>query len=190
MEHPNTHKTSAQLEAMLFVMGEPLLKNKVKKILAIDDETLDKAIVDLKDTYNQPQRGITLIEHDDMIQLVTKKEYTDNIYSSMREEKKEDLSPALLETLAIIAYHGPVSKAGIEQIRGVQSSFSLRSLTLRGLIVQTNDSQKERDPEYTISIDFLKHLGITTIDQLPNYAQYAQEIQEQPIITKTNDNSL
>src|SRR3972149_1519044 len=93
------------------------------------------------------------------------------VLGDLDEELKEELTPAGLETLSIIAYFGPVSKIKIDYFRGVNSAFILRNLLMRGLI-DRSDKSKEEGYAYSLNFDALKHLGISKIEELPEYEKY------------------
>ena len=89
-----------------------------------------------------------------------------------KEEFKEDLTPAALETLSVVAYLGPMPRSMIDYVRGVNSSFMLRNLLMRGLVERTLSEKRKNVYEYRVSFDFLKHMGIGTIGELPEYEKY------------------
>ncbi len=166
---------TAKLEALLFIYGEPLSFKKMAKILDIESAEIKKMAEDLREKLENENRGIRVIVDNQKIQLVTSSEFTDLISKVIHEEFEENLTPASLETLTIIAYRGPISRAQIEYIRGVNSSFILRSLLMRGLIERFNDPHKPISYLYQVTFDFLKFLGITKIEDLPDFKKY-QEI--------------
>ena len=105
----------------------------------------------------------------------------------MKSEFSEELSRAAIETAAIIAYQGPITRAEIEYVRGVNSSFILRGLLMRGLVERIENPKDARSYLYRISFDFLKHLGLTKIEDLPQYQEFRQEKMGGPEeIEKTN----
>ena len=93
----------------------------------------------------------------------------------MKSEFNEELSRAAVETAAIIAYQGPLTRVDIEYVRGVNSSFILRSLMMRGLIERVENPKDARSYLYRISFDFLKHLGVVRIEELPQYEELHKE---------------
>lgn len=155
----------AALEALLFVYGEPLSMEKAAKIAGCSVKDVVQAAAALEKELQTEERGLGLIIHQEQLQLVTKAEYSQLVEKVIKEEYGSDLSPALLETLAIIAYNGPISKAKIEHIRGVNSTFTIRRLLIRGLIEKTKEG-------YSASVNLLRHLGLKDIQQLPDYDKY------------------
>ena len=170
------------LETILFVHGEAMTIKKLAVISGSPSGAVTSALEELMRECQE--RGITVVQKDDAYQLGS---HPDNIAYAralMKNEFTEALSRSALETIAIIAYKGPLTRAEIEYIRGVNSSFTLRNLMVRGLIElatqetaspnavereeNTSDSRAYR---YRVSIDFLKYLGLTKIDNLPQYEQ-------------------
>lgn len=168
---PNQNLIAA-LEALLFSYGNPLNKKQISQLLNIVVDEIETLINALILELEKENRGLALIEHQETYQLITKPKFAELINQLIKNDFKNQLSPAVLETLSIIAYSGPVSKAEIEHIRGVNSNFTLRQLTLRDLINHENET-------YVVSQNFLKHLGLTSISQLPDYQKYRQKTDEQ-----------
>lgn len=163
---------TAQLEALLFIYGEPLDFRKITKILKIETAELEKAIEFLEKELNRDDRGLFLVRNEEKIQLTTKPSFGKLLEEVVKREFSEDLSTASLETLTIIAYAGPISRINIDYIRGVNSSFILRSLLLRGLVDRAPDPERPNAYVYRASFDSLKHLGISKVEDLPEYAKY------------------
>lgn len=166
------------LESLLFVASEPIKIEKLAKILKIKEEELEKIIDQLRDDYQntETERGLQIIKEDKKIQLVSKKENSQYIRKLLEKEKEEELSPASLEVLTIIAYLGPILKIEIEEIRGVDSSYILRKLLLRGLIEQIENPRDLRLARYKITFDFLRYLGLEQIKDLPDYQRLKNEL--------------
>lgn len=160
-------KLISKLEAVLFIYGEPVFINKIAQILGEKETDIQKAADLLELSLEKDDRGLTLIKSADSFQLATKPEHSSLLEKLVKEEISEELTPALLETLAVIAYSGPMSKAEIESIRGVNSSLALRKLELRGLITK-------KDNSFQPTIDLIKELGLTDISQLPEFEKYKQ----------------
>ena len=106
---------------------------------------------------------------DDKVQLVASPYSVEAVKKLVKSDFEEDLSQAALETLAIISYRGPISRAEIENLRGVNCSFILQSLAIRGLIEKKNNPENGRSYIYNVTFDFLKHLGLSRIEDLPNF---------------------
>ncbi len=167
----------ATLEALLFYYGEPLAKKKIEKILLWSGEQLNKTLEALSYEYKENiKRGLTLIETVEGFQLVTKPEYKTIGEKLIKEELREELTPAALETLALIAYTGPLARATIDYVRGVNSSFIIRNLLVRGLIIRTE--RGKGGYVYTISEKTLHHLGLVRKEDLPEYEVYKNMIEK------------
>ena len=157
---------------------------RIKKILNVSEETVREAANILKEEYAAEKRGLILIENADRLQLATKPEISVFLEDFVKEEFKEELTPASLESLSLIAYLGPLSRARLDYFRGVNSSFILRNLLLRGLIERYPDPQKGNVYLYQASFDLLKYLGISKIEDLPEYHKYKELINQE---NKTKD---
>jgi len=162
------------LEAVLFVYGEPLEIKKLSKILETSEEEINKAIEQLAKNLESENRGLTLIRDDSRVELATKPKLSFLIESFIKSEFDENLTPAALETLSLIAYLGPLSRAQIDYYRGVNSSFTVRNLLLKGLIERYNKPDNQHVFFYKPSIDLLKYLGISKIEELPEYKKYKE----------------
>ncbi len=170
---PNSSKNIiGQLEVILFTHGEPLPIKKIVALLGLDESATRSAVADLASSLSASDRGLTVIVQDDEVELVTKPEHRELVHTIIKNEFEEELSPAIQEALAIIAYTGPISRGEIDYIRGVNSSFTVRSLLLRGLIERSAKSDDARSVVYQISLSFLEHLGLTKSGQLPDYGKY------------------
>lgn len=171
-------KKIAELEALLFQYGEPIEFKKIAKLLKLNEEEAK----DLVDVFGEKlrqsgERGLALLRQEDKVQLVTKPDFQHLNEEFIKEEFREELTPASLEALAIIAYLGPIPRSTIDFIRGVNSSFILRSLLVRGLILREPNRQKRNVYDYRISFDFLKHIGLTKQSELPEYEKYKSLLQ-------------
>lgn len=123
-----------------------------------------------------------LLQKDDEVSLGTSPETSDVVLKMLKEEREKELSKASLETLSIILYRSPVSRAEIDYVRGVSSTFTLRSLMVRGLIEKIENPGDKRSFLYRPTFDILSHLGITKLEDLPEYEALRTEMEEK---TKT-----
>lgn len=158
------------IEALMFVSGEPLSFVNLQKKIGINKDELRKIINGLAEDYKE--RGVNILEFENTVEMVTSPEVSETIRDFIKSELQEDLSPAALETLAIIAYRGPVSRAQVEDIRGVNCIFILRNLLIRGLIKRENNPEDARSYIYSITADFLKKLGLKSLSELPEYEKF------------------
>jgi segregation and condensation protein B len=154
------------LEAALFFKGEPETRARLVKLLETTEEELDEAVQALSGSLHG--RGIQLLVVNDSLELVTAPGASAVITQMRKDELSRDLGKAGAETLAIVLYKAPVSRVEIEYIRGVNCSFIVRNLTVRGLIEKTA-AKKGRVVQYQPTAELLKHLGVTAVEALPDY---------------------
>jgi segregation and condensation protein B len=158
-----------KIEAILFFKGEPVSRKKLTDILKSNQTEINEAIEKLKESLKN--RGIALIEKDDELTLGTAPELSDLIENLQKEELNRDLSKASLETLSIVLYKNGVTRAEIDYIRGVNSSFTLRALSVRGLVEKTLDEKDNRRYLYKPSFELLSYMGVKSIEELPDYGE-------------------
>ncbi len=159
------------IESLLFVSGEPLKIKKIAATAGVSAENVREAANLLGEDLRTGKRGIQLVEKDDEIQLVTSAENSKLMDEFLKNEMEQGLSRASLETLAIVAYRGPLTRIEIEEIRGVNCSYSLRYLLLRGLIERLENPADSRSWHYQISFDFLRKLNLAKKEDLPRYEE-------------------
>lgn len=162
----------AKLEAILFLNGDLLSVKKIAGLLEVNEEEVVKTLGVLKETLTSERRGLMLFEHDGGYQLVTKPECVLIAEKMVKEDGKEEITPATLETLSLIAYLGPVAKSAIEYIRGVNSSFTIKNLLMRGLVERVPHPTRGNAFLYQPTGDFLKHLGLSSKEELPQFEKY------------------
>lgn len=137
-----------------------------------------KALADLADDYND--RGFVLLEKDNSWQLASNPTNTAYIEELVKSEFTQELSRSSMETLAIIAYKGPISRIEVEYLRGVNSSFTIRNLLMRGLVERVENPKDARSYLYQATFDFLKHFGFTAMEQLPRFEEFKKQVIEIP----------
>lgn len=157
--------TEAALEALLFVAERPLSRREIASIAGVDRATVDARLGDLETSL--AGRGIRLVASADRVELATAPD-AGPLVARYVGAGATRLSPASLETLAIVAYRQPLTKSVIERIRGVDSDYSLRSLMHRRLVVELGRSDAPGRPFlYGTGFDFLERFGLTSLDELP-----------------------
>jgi segregation and condensation protein B len=162
---PPLDLSEAVLEALLFVAERPLSRREIGAIFGADRADVDARLGDLEVSLRE--RGIRLVLSGDRVELVTAPEAGPAIARYVGTDAVR-LTPASLETLAIVAYRQPVTKSAVERIRGVDSDYSLRSLVHRRLIVELGRAESPGRPIlYGTGFDFLERFGLTSIDDLP-----------------------
>jgi segregation and condensation protein B len=171
----------AALHALLFASGEPLAKKEVAKLLDMKPGEVPEVVKALE--ISLKGSGVMLVETDTELELRTAPETAPLVKKLRESELARDLGKASLETLAVIAYQAGTSRSEIDWVRGVNSSTSLRTLLLRGLIEGKEDPSDKRRIRYTLTTEALAHLGIARSADLPRAKELmpmtAEVIQEQ-----------
>jgi len=161
----------AQLEALLFAAGEPLAKARLMKMLGVSSELLQKAVDTLREELTG--RGLVIVETDTELELRTHADSFELVKQLRENELSRDLGKAGLETLAIILYRGNATRSEVDWVRGVNSSQTIRSLLLRGLIERTEDTTDRRRARYKPTVDALAHLGVGERASLPRFEEFS-----------------
>ena len=156
-----------KLEAILFFKGESISIKKLSSILEVSESEIQEAVNNLK--TNLENRGIVLLEKENDVMLGTHTEMSGLIENLQKEELNKELSKSSLETLSIILYKNGVSRSEIDYIRGVNSSFILRALSVRGLIEKSTDPKDTRKIIYKPSFELLLFMGVKNVEELPDY---------------------
>jgi segregation and condensation protein B len=164
-----------KLEAILFYKAEPEPIARLAKLLEVSTSEIEEAAHALSASLTE--RGVRLLRVNDELELVTSPEASDLLQRVRKEELSRDLGKAGAETLAIILYRGPMTRAQIDYIRGVNSTFILRNLQIRGLVERINNPDDARSYLYRATPDLLKELGITDIASLPEYESVRKDIE-------------
>ncbi|MFH0928467.1 MAG: SMC-Scp complex subunit ScpB [bacterium] len=157
----------AQIEALLLVTNRPLSALDLAKQIGLSEPEIQAALAELENKLKEEGRGFQLMIHDGKFSFATVPEAAELIKSFLKSDETGELTRPAQETLTIIAYRGPVTKPEIEQVRGVNCGLILRNLLLRGLIEERPDDRGEM--VYLVTPDFLGFLGITSLEQLPDY---------------------
>ena len=157
--------TVEDLEALLFVVDRPITRREAAKLLETSKGDLDRLVTEL--TRALAPRGITLITHGEELQLASGSEQARAVLAWVGTGGS-DLTAAPLETLAVIAYRQPVTKGGIEEIRGVDADYALRVLLERGLIEEAGRLETAGRPiRYATTLEFLRRFGLGSLADLP-----------------------
>lgn len=163
----------AQIEAILFYKGEPVKIRELTKLLNVSEADLRESLTILKERLV----GLQLIEHEDVVTITTSGEFSDLIESIRKDELTKDLGRAGSETLSIVLYKGKVTRAEIDYIRGVNSTFIIRNLLIRGLIKRTTSPKDQRSYLYKPTLELLSFLGVSKIENLPNFDNVQKEFE-------------
>lgn len=158
----------AAIEAMLFAYAEPVSAGKLAEVLEIEVPVVERLLLSLHDDFAERDRGLMLLSMEDRWQLSTKTEYGDYIKKALDTRRNTPLSPAALEVLAIIAYNQPVSRSFIEQVRGVDSSSTVQTLLVKGLVEEAGRLELPGHPISFKTTDvFLRTFGLSSLTDLP-----------------------
>lgn len=168
-------KLKSIIESLLFVSGEPVKISRLAKITGVSRPEVENAIMILCAEYGTGKRGMIIMKKEDEIQMATNPDNAEFAKFLVEGELQGTLSNAALEVISIVAYRGPVTRAQIESIRGVNSSFTLRNLLMRGLVDRVENPKDGRGYIYNISFNFLKHLGLEDINKLPDYESLSKD---------------
>jgi segregation and condensation protein B len=162
------------IEAVLFWKAEPVSLKDLASAVATSEVELSEALNRLE--LALAGRGLRLIRNNDSVALGTAPEASELIEKLAKEELSRDLGKAGLETLSIVLYQGPVTRAEIDYIRGVNSSFILRHLQICDLVEKITDPADARRFLYRPSFALLQHLGVTRVEELPEYSALKEEL--------------
>ncbi len=157
-----------RIEAILFVAGEAVAIKDLAKALRTGEKELKEMLNGIADEYDYEQRGFLLKRFGDKVQLATRPLYSEDVLRLLQPVQQQSLSQAAMETLAVVAYKQPVTRAEVEQIRGVKCDYSLQSLMLKGLIQEAGRKDTIGRPIlYATTDTFLSHFGIRGLEDLP-----------------------
>lgn len=156
-----------QIEAILFYQAEPIEVKRLSELLKHSEEEVRSALTQLKDALENT--GLCLLQNNEEVTLGTAPSASALIETIAKEELNKELSRASLETLAIVLYKGPITRAEIDYIRGVNSAFILRNLLIRGLVEKIENPKDQRSFLYKPTLALLEYMGVTTIAELPEY---------------------
>ena len=156
------------LEAILFASGDSVPTARLSLVLGADEAEIERELDTLIAEYELQERGMRILRLDDKVQMCSAPEYAEVISKCMEQRKPPMLSQAALETLAAVAYFQPVTRAYVEQVRGVDSSYSISMLAERGLIEECGRLEVPGRPAVFRTTDvFLRTMGISRLSELP-----------------------
>ena len=170
------------VEAILFVTGDAVEKKELCRALEITEGELCETLDALESGYDFDRRGLRLLRFGEHVQLGTRPDYAPYVERLLQPVQKQSLSQAVMETLAVIAYRQPVTKAEIEQIRGVKCDYSVQSLTNKGLIAEVGRKEALGRPIlYGTTDAFLRHFCISSVSELPeiDFSRLAAKLNDQ-----------
>lgn len=176
-----------KIESVLFFKGEPVERKRLLEILQVNSEELTNAILNLRKSLEG--RGIVLQENEEKLSLGTNPEFSVLIETLQKEELQKDLSKATMDTLSIILYKNGATRNEIDYIRGVNSSFILRALSIRGLVEKITDKEDSRRFVYKPTFALLGFMGLERIEDLPNYDIIQKKLQDSALELKEVENN-
>lgn len=181
-------KIKSIIEAILFSAGTVVETKKLMSILELSNEDIETIMQNMKNEFEEQNRGIEIIKVNQGYQLCSKKEYYDYIYPIFDNRAKPSLSAAALETLSIIAYNPKITRSEVEQIRGVNSDGTIYKLLEYNLIEEVGRLDAPGRPTiYSTTNEFLKMFGITNLEELPELPKYKIDENEQIVIDEVID---
>ena len=184
------NQEKAIIEAILFAAGRPVTKNEIMLALEISEEDINRIISTMQEEYNSENRGIELIKINNSYQLCSKKDLYEFIYPVLDKRTKPNLSTASLETLSIIAYNPKITRAEIEDIRGVSADACVYKLLEYGLIEEAGKLDLPGKPmSYKTTDEFLRMFGYSSLEDLPDLPRYKLDENKQIVIDEIIENS-
>lgn len=161
-----SEKIKSAIEAILFAAGYPVSFEKLSSVLGIERSEVESFVSEMAEAYDT--RGISLLIYKDSCQLCTKEEHIDLIRDALGVKRGGNLSRSSMEALAIVAYHQPVTRSYIEQLRGMDSSYAVNNLIDKKLIEVCGRLDAPGHPSlYRTTDDFLRVFGLNSLDELP-----------------------
>ncbi len=172
------------VEAVLFAVAEPVSIDRISDAVSAEKEQVLEILEQLRQQYDNEIRGFCLLNYDDRYQLASRATYTVPVTKALDTRRNNPLSPASLETLAIIAYNQPVSRSFIEQVRGVDSSSSVTNLLNKGLVAEAGRLDLPGKPVSFKTTDvFLRCFGMSNLSELPPI--HSEDITYEPLMEQT-----
>lgn len=170
----NLSKTEAAIEAILFSMGDMVPTKKIAEAMEIEEEDVYSIIKNMQDKYDETERGVRIIEIDNGFQMCTKEDYYEQVKKVNFKLREFALTDVLIETLAIIAYKQPITRAAIEAIRGVNSNHAVNKLVEYNLVCEIGRMDAPGKPIlFGTTKDFLRGFGLQNVAELPELGEEA-----------------
>lgn len=169
----------AAVEAVLFASGEPVAASRLAEVLELDEDTVYRLADDLMQEVNTRSGGLMIVRLDDQYQMCTKSSYAQYIRRALDIRRNTPLSQAAMEALAIVAYNQPVTRAFVEQVRGVDCGAVIQGLASKNLIEEKGRLELPGRPLlYGTTPDFLRCFGLSSLEELPPLPQKEEAMQE------------
>ncbi len=165
-----------RIEAILFVAGDAVEIRDLARALDLDEKKVQTLLKEIGSEYDYRQRGFMLKRFGSKVQLATRPLYAEDVIHLLQPVQRQSLTQAAMETLAVVAYRQPVTRAEVEQIRGVKCDYSLQSLTAKGLIQEIGRKETIGRPIlFGTTDEFLSRFGIENLEQLPPLPEHEGE---------------
>lgn len=175
----NRRRYFSIIESLLFVSGEPLNIKEIALILECSEEYTYNLLQELRDIYEEDQRGILLISMNNDYMFVTKSENSDYVQKLLKTNNRQALSRAALETLAIVVYRQPITRVEIDEIRGVKSDKAIQNLLEKNLIKESGRKKVPGRPiMYVTTDEFLRYFGLQDLNEMPSLEEFIESVEE------------
>lgn len=171
---------SDRIECMLFVAGDPVAVAELARVLELSVPQTRATLADMERAYSAAGRGVQLLVTAETAQLTSNPAYADDVRQLLRPDEVKSVSQSLLETLAVIAYRQPVTRADVERVRGVRCEYAVSQLAKLGLIREVGRKDAVGRPVLFGTTDrFLRQFGIHSVEEMPEFLRYSKEIEEE-----------
>ena len=181
-----TENIAGAIEAILFCAGDPVPAKQLCEALDTDEKALKQMITYIEDKLEARDSGLTIVTLGDCYQMCSRKAYADFVKEALHNRRKMTLSPAALEVLSVVAYHQPVTRGYIEQVRGVDCGAVITTLCEKELICEAGKLDSPGRPNlYATTAHFLRCFGVSDLSQLPSLPKTKEEedSEEEPMLT-------
>ena len=167
-------------ECLLFVAGDPVPYTEMARVLGLSTDDAKALLFAMEMLYREQGRGVQVLATGETVQLISNRDYAAAVETLIQPNQTQSVSQTLLETLAIIAYRQPVTRADIERIRGVRCEYAISQLQKLGLIVSLGQKDAVGKPTLFGTTDrFLRQFGIHAVEEMPNFPRYSAELLEE-----------
>lgn len=179
MEETDNRALYCKIECMLFVAGDPVPFTELARVLELPTKQIRALLTQMEAVCRQEGRGILPLVTDETVQLVSNRDYFESVEKLLQPEQKKNVSQSLLETLAVIAYRQPVTRADVERVRGVRCDYAVSQLLKLGLISEVGRKDVVGRPVLFGTTDrFLRQFGIHSVEEMPDFLRYSKTIEE------------
>lgn len=164
-----------RIECMLFVAGDPVPVTEIARVLELPEKEARALLTEMERSYREAGRGLRPLITEETAQLISNPDYVRDIEELLQPERTRSVSQSMLETLAIVAYRQPVTRADIETVRGVRCEYAVTQLQKLGLIVQVGRRDTVGKPALFGTTDrFLRQFGLHSLEELPEFLRFSQ----------------